>query len=238
MNKIFTGLFLVFILIMFLTVLKSYLRSRPKKLILRSVPLPSKPRSHGVAMDVMLEPLSVPVRSIPAVPVSLASPFITSVPSPVVDVPVFPSVDSSVPDVSHAPADISRYRRADFLTGPERRFLPALSAALAGRAHIMVKVRLADLAHPDLPHHTSAWHIAFNHIKSKHVDFVVCDSSFQPLCVIELDDSSHFQFKRVKRDQLVDKVLQDVGLPIFHIHTKSSYSPGDFKALDSVLNLR
>lgn len=217
MTKTYVGLFLVFLLIMIIKFLKLSFDSKPKKLVLRSVPF--RARAHGVAIDGLSSvSVSVPIQNytVPSVPVSA-------------------DINSSVPFIAVPSVEVSRYRRAQFLTGSELRFLPALQAAISGRAHVMVKVRLADLAHPVDPQHSSAWHIGFNHIKAKHVDFVICDFSFCPLCVIELDDSSHFQFKRVQRDHMVDQVLQDIGLPIFHIHTRSNYTAADFQALDKIL---
>ena len=130
-----------------------------------------------------------------------------------------------------------RYKRRDFLSAAELRFFQALSKVVAGRAVVFSKVRLADLAEPAALKNSSAWWKAFGSIKSKHVDFCLSDLNGRILCAIELDDSSHSRPDRVKRDDLVDGVFKDIGLPVYHVPGRASYAPVDFKMLDKVLAL-
>lgn len=79
---------------------------------------------------------------------------------------------------------------------------------------VFTKVRLADLIEPKTKEN---WQTAFNKIKSKHIDFVLCDpTSSRPLIAIELDDSSHQNEDRSHRDMFVDRALSSAGLPILH----------------------
>lgn len=133
---------------------------------------------------------------------------------------------------------ILKYRKAVFLTETEAKFITVLTSFVRGRAHVLAKVRLSDLALPEDSPNFSAHQTAMNKVQSKHVDFVLCGAFFRPLCVIELDDSSHFLPSRMRRDDFVDLVFKDIGLPIFHIPVKSSYTGEDFKALDRVLELK
>ncbi len=55
---------------------------------------------------------------------------------------------------------------------------------------------------------------ALNSIKSKHVDFVICDKNLMAKWIIELDDSSHQNPDRAERDIFVDKSLTDCGYSI------------------------
>lgn len=81
------------------------------------------------------------------------------------------------------------------------------------------KVRLADIVEPIGK--GSNWQSQFNRIRSKHVDFILCDlPSIKPVLVIELDDNSHNKPDRQERDTFVDRVLEQAGIPI--IHTKDS----------------
>jgi Protein of unknown function (DUF2726) len=41
---------------------------------------------------------------------------------------------------------------------------------------------------------------AFNAISQKSIDFVICNKSFEVMCVIELDDSTHSKDKDMSRD--------------------------------------
>lgn len=57
-----------------------------------------------------------------------------------------------------------------------------------------------------------------NSIKSKHVDFLICDrASTKPLLAIELDGVSHNDANRKIRDQFVDELYGAIGLPIEHV---------------------
>ena len=65
----------------------------------------------------------------------------------------------------------------------------------------------------------------FDHIKSKHIDFVICDSKLSPVIVIELDDSSHQRPVRVARDRDVNRILEIAELPILRVHVRRVYNP-------------
>lgn len=82
------------------------------------------------------------------------------------------------------------------------------------------KVRLADIIEPK--EKGTTWQSQFNRIRSKHVDFVLCDlPSIKPVLVIELDDSSHDKADRQERDSFVDKALSQAGIPIIHTRENS-----------------
>lgn len=52
----------------------------------------------------------------------------------------------------------------------------------------------------------------------KIADFVLCDKERAiAQLVIELDGSSHQSEKRIERDTRVDKMMQEIGLPIMHL---------------------
>jgi hypothetical protein len=57
----------------------------------------------------------------------------------------------------------------------------------------------------------------FDHIKSRHIDFVICDSALSPQIVIELDDFSHRRPDRVGRDRDVNRILEIAELPILRV---------------------
>lgn len=137
--------------------------------------------------------------------------------------------------VSSSVEPVLKYKKAKFLTETEAKFITVLTSFVRGRAHVLAKVRLSDLALPEDSPNFSAYQTAMNKVQSKHVDFVLCGSFYRPLCVIELDDVSHLLPNRIRRDDFVDSIFRDIDLPIFHIPVKSSYIAEDFKALDSVL---
>ena len=71
----------------------------------------------------------------------------------------------------------------------------------------------------------------FNKIKSKHIDFVICDNStLKPLICLELDDSSHNRKDRIERDQFIDDVFNSIGYEIIHIPCRSKYDKKEIKS--------
>ena len=79
---------------------------------------------------------------------------------------------------------------------------------------ICPKVRLLDIVEPKP--NDPKWSLLMNKIKSKHVDFVICDLNLHILGVVELDDLTHDSPDRQLRDQFVDEILLDVGYTVIH----------------------
>lgn len=81
--------------------------------------------------------------------------------------------------------------------------------------HILAKVRLADLVEVKKGLSNSQYFKAFAKIKAKHVDFVLArPANLAVLCAIEVDDGSHDDIDRQKRDFFIDKVCETVKLPL------------------------
>ena len=82
---------------------------------------------------------------------------------------------------------------------------------------VFPKVRLADIIEPRSD--TENWQIAFNKIKAKHIDFLLCESKVcRPKLAIELDDTTHKTAKRMARDIFVDEALEGAHIPILHVY--------------------
>lgn len=118
------------------------------------------------------------------------------------------------------------YEKRDYLlTKAERSFFGVLEQAVQGQLRVMCKVRLADVVAVKKGIQNPERQRLFNSIRSKHVDFVLCDSARVTVqCVVELDDKSHEEDERQERDAFVDQVMQSAGIPIFHFSAKRAYS--------------
>jgi very-short-patch-repair endonuclease len=69
------------------------------------------------------------------------------------------------------------------------------------------------------------WKGAFSHINGKSVDFVVCDKAYiKPLLAIELDDKSHEREDRIDRDEIVDQMLKEAGMPLLRFGNNGSFN--------------
>lgn len=106
------------------------------------------------------------------------------------------------------------YEATPILTYNESRNFKALQEAAYRKGYMICpKVRLADIIKP---RSGDKYLSHFGKIKSKHVDFVVCDQRMNVLAVIELDDKSHDRPDRIERDQFVDSILEANGIKVIH----------------------
>lgn len=92
---------------------------------------------------------------------------------------------------------------------------------------ICPKVRLLDLIEPRRGE--AQYKALFYKIQAKHVDFVICDQNLYVKAILELDDSSHDQADRKKRDEFVDTVLKDVGYKIIRTRSISETTLDEIK---------
>ncbi len=126
----------------------------------------------------------------------------------------------------------SSYEQTDGLMSPaERCFFRVLEAVVADDFRLFAKVRLADVVQVKRTPDRRAWQFAFNKIQSKHLDFVAVDPIDMTVkFVVELDDKSHRKQSRQMRDELVDSILDEAGIPIFHFPARASYSEPEIRS--------
>ncbi len=118
-------------------------------------------------------------------------------------------------------------QKFSLFTPAERNFLNALEVAVGNRFRIFGKTRVADLLEPRERKDKKEWHSAFNKIKAKHIDFVLCDpKTFAPVVAIELNDSSHSRPDREERDKFLTFAFESAGLSLLFTPTQSKYNPG------------
>jgi hypothetical protein len=129
------------------------------------------------------------------------------------------------------------YERKDRLFSPaERSFLGVLEQIVGERYRVIGKVRMADIIRPRKGLSPSARTSALNRITSKHVDFAVCDPrTLEVVGVIELDDSSHDETDRQRRDKFVGAALSSAGVPLVRIPAQRTYTPAEIRLRMSVL---
>ncbi|MGB0204495.1 MAG: DUF2726 domain-containing protein [Neptuniibacter sp.] len=130
-------------------------------------------------------------------------------------------------------AELGYRKKKTLFTEAERSFLGVLDQCIdPAQYRVFGKVRVADIVEPNLTRNRSEWQKAFNAISAKHFDYVICSTdTLQPLCVIELDDKSHSQKKRQKRDQLLESICFGVELPLIRVPAKRSYKLDEVKKM-------
>jgi hypothetical protein len=117
------------------------------------------------------------------------------------------------------------YLQKSLFTPAERSFLGVLESLYDSETRIYTKVRMADVFGVKKGQN---WQRAFNQISSKHVDFLLARASDgTPFLGIELDDSSHDEEPRKRRDAFVDAVFGTSGLPLLRVRVRRSYDPNE-----------
>lgn len=113
---------------------------------------------------------------------------------------------------------VNEYRaKPSLLTSAELHFYSALFQSLGASIAIAIKPRLADII-------DTSDNGCFNKIKSKHVDFVLCDPfTLRPLLAIELDDGSHATKRAKESDSVKDFALKTAGIQSVRVATARSY---------------
>ena len=118
------------------------------------------------------------------------------------------------------------YRKKDYLLSiAEKDFYAVLKRIAEENNYLLFsKVRLEDLLWiPKSVSQKERFGLR-NRIKSRHVDFLICDrDKISPLLAIELDDSSHGSNKGMERDGFVNQALEDAQLPLLRFKAQRSY---------------
>jgi hypothetical protein len=98
---------------------------------------------------------------------------------------------------------------------------------------VLSKVRIEDFVEVKSGLKKSDWWSFRGRIKSRHVDFLICDiSTTKPLLAIELDGTSHRNYGRVERDNFVNNLYNDIGLKVKHISVGSNFAESALRIRD------
>jgi len=87
------------------------------------------------------------------------------------------------------------------------------------KLRVFANVRLIDVIEPERNLMPNIKARATNHIIRKHLDFVLCNSNFEPILAIELDGKSHDNPNQQKRDFDKDNALNNAGLKIIRVQS-------------------
>ena len=113
------------------------------------------------------------------------------------------------------------YRQKALLTKTEYEFAKYLVFACA-KYHIRVcpKVRMEDFIDVTTEKYRMKY---IGHIKSRHVDFLLCDLYYNLLCAVELDDNSHNTAAAAKTDALKNRIYKSIGLQLFRVKVSGDW---------------
>jgi hypothetical protein len=112
-------------------------------------------------------------------------------------------------------------RRERVMNVSEQKLFEELQEAFGEGYIILSKIRIEDFVET---RDGDGKYGARGRIKSRHVDFLICDKiTTAPLTAIELDGGSHRKVSVQERDLFVDELYQSIGLPIQHIHVGEDF---------------
>ena len=107
-----------------------------------------------------------------------------------------------------------------------------LNSVVKNKAFLFSKVRVADIVLPatyteeEYPDQ-SYWDIA-----SRHFDFVICSKfDYLPMCVIELNDSSHDDEKVKQGDKLKRWACEDSNINFLSVKCSRTYRPNSIRTI-------
>lgn len=109
-------------------------------------------------------------------------------------------------------------RQEQLMTDREVHFMQGLFRMMdMKRWYLCPQVRVADIVEisPCVRKRSRAWWTLFNMAAQWHCDVVIVDRmSFKVAAAVELDDASHLQTRRQRRDILLEEVLRQAGIPL------------------------
>lgn len=113
------------------------------------------------------------------------------------------------------------YSKKNLLTPTEYRFWTELKAVCDTKSFLICpKVRMEDFIQVNLSSYTEKQRYR-GKIKSRHIDFMLCDNKLKILAGIELDDKSHNKEEAQKNDEFKNQVFFNLGLPLYRVKVKS-----------------
>ncbi len=124
--------------------------------------------------------------------------------------------------------------RSDFFNRSEFAFYQLLEEKVPKNFMIFSKTRIEDFIRvkSGLSKNETWW--LRSRIKSRHVDFLICNEHGTPKIAIEIDGWSHNNFDRKNRDNFVNELYNEVWLPIKHIRVGENFEQKIDEIVDSL----
>lgn len=119
------------------------------------------------------------------------------------------------------------YRAAPsiFVNRAEQAFFDIMKRALPPGFILLTKVRMEDIVgvKPDISDPKRKWALR-GRIKSRHVDFLICNPVGVPALVVELDGASHRGRGSAAADNLKDRIFAACGVPCVRVKTGEDFA--------------
>lgn len=111
------------------------------------------------------------------------------------------------------------FERKSFLTKRERDFFTDLRKELKKEYYIMCQVRVVDIITPNkrFTKNSKEFIALFRQVSQWHCDFLIINNNFDVEIAIELDDSTHNQPKRKRRDEIFNEAFRQSGVNLIRV---------------------
>lgn len=114
------------------------------------------------------------------------------------------------------------YQKKYLFTKTEYKFYMYLkSIAAEEKLTLFAKVRLEDFIETTSTDNKMKYR---GYIRSRHIDFLVCDDKLNILCAIELDGPSHYNKKSQEIDTFKNKLFETIKIPLYRVKTDADYN--------------
>lgn len=104
------------------------------------------------------------------------------------------------------------YKPKRLLTPTELRFFKAISNAIQNDYILLPQINLASIIERTDEH-------KYQNELYRNIDFVIFDNSYNPILLIEINDKTHKEKKRIARDIKVKEICQSANLPLITFWT-------------------
>lgn len=98
-------------------------------------------------------------------------------------------------------------RKQSLLTETEKRFYSCIEGVLPSGYILHMQSNLATFIQ-------RTDNARYQNELFRNVDFLITDDNYIPMCVIEINDDTHFQQNRKQRDIKVKKICEEAGIPV------------------------
>jgi len=112
-----------------------------------------------------------------------------------------------------------------FVNEAERALFLALKGSAPAHFQVFSKVRLEDIiaVRSDIKDRRLHWQYR-GRIKSRHVDFLICDNGGRFICAIELDGRSHNDSNVQMTDSFKDAIFTHIGLKLYRVRVGEDFA--------------
>lgn len=122
-------------------------------------------------------------------------------------------------NVSIGPLEKYPYQKKRILTQTEHHFYQILKEECDERGLLIFpKVRMEDYIDVTIKAEKQKYR---GYIKSRHIDFLICDKELNIITGLELDDDSHNNPNAQKTDALKNKIFEVINIPLIRVNVKS-----------------